>query len=293
MEFFNTLYGKHYKKLVLFGLLLLLTSLTLLTINYARTGDIIKKDVSLQGGTTATIYSDQKMDNLEQFLKEKFPKSEIVVRQLTEIGSDKQLGVIIEATEAKGDELKQALEQQYSLELTQDNFSVEEVGTALGESFYRQMMVAMGIAFLLMSIVVFIIFRNLVPSVAVIITALTDITTTIVILNIMGMRISSAGVAALLMLIGYSIDTDMLLTTKALKRHEGTTITRMKSAIITGMMMTATTLVAMLVALPITQSQVIKQMFTIILIGLVIDIIITYTFNAGALVWYLKKKQVE
>lgn len=288
----KNIYNKYYKILVLIPLIILALDIAIIGMNYSKTGDILNKDVSLKGGTTATIYTEQKFEGLESFLKQKFPLSDIQARELTEFGTDKTTGMIIEATQIKSDELKTAIESQYNIKLTQDIFSIEEVGSSLGESFYRQMMVAMALAFLFMSITVFIIFRNFVPSIAVVMTALVDIVTTLAIINITGMKISTAGIAALLMLIGYSIDTDMLLTTKMLKRKEsGTTLERLKGAITTGIMMTVATLVALAVALPLSQSQIIQQMFTILIIGLVVDIFATYCFNAGLLVWYLKKRQ--
>ncbi|MFH0752326.1 MAG: MMPL family transporter [archaeon] len=289
---FKSLYSKHYKKLVFIPLLFLLFDLIIISGTYMETGDFINKDVSLQGGTTATIYSDAEFQNIQTVLKNNFPESDVIIRDLTEFGTEKRIGIIIEATHLKSNELQLVIEEEYDMMLTPEIFSVEEVGSALGESFYKQMLVAMGLAFLFMSIVVLIIFRSLIPSFAVVLTALTDIITTIAIIDLLGIKISAAGIAALLMLIGYSIDTDMLLTTKMLKRKdEGTTYARLKTAITTGLTMTITTLVALLVALPISQSQVLKQMFTIIIIGLIVDVFMTYCFNAGILVWYLKKKQ--
>lgn len=284
-------YNKNYKKLIFIPLLFLIFDLIIIGGNYMETGDFISKDVSLEGGTTATIYSDREFTDLQGVLETNFPESDIMVRDLAEFGTEKRIGVIIEATQLKSDELQTAIEQEYNIELTSDIFSVEEVGSALGESFYKQMVIAMALAFLFMSIIVLIIFRKAIPSIAVVVTALTDILTTVAVIDILGMKISAAGIAALLMLIGYSIDTDMLLTTKMLRRtEEGTTHTRLKGAMTTGLTMTITTLAALSIALLITQSLVLKQMFTIIIIGLIIDVFVTYSFNGGILVWYLKRK---
>jgi preprotein translocase subunit SecF len=57
--------------------------------------------------------------------------------------------------------------------------------------------------------------------------------------------------------------------------------------------MSATSFVALGIAYFLASSFVLKQMFLIILIGLLFDIIMTYAMNAGILIWYLKKKKVE
>ena len=80
-----------------------------------------------------------------------------------------------------------------------------------------QVYFALAFAFLFMSITVFIIFRNLVPSLAVIAAALCDIIIAVGGMSLFGIPLSVATVGALLMLIGYSVDTDILLTTRVLK----------------------------------------------------------------------------
>ena len=142
-----------------------------------------------------------------------------------------------------------------------------------------------------MAIVVILYFRVWVPSLAVILAAFSDITVTLAIFNLTGIKLSTAGIAAFLMLIGYSVDTDVLLTTRLLKRADGSVMDRIYGAIKTGMTMTTTTLVAVLVALFLVQSEVIKQIMIILFIGLLVDMIMTWIQNVGILRLYLEKKQ--
>ena len=81
-----------------------------------------------------------------------------------------------------------------------------------------------------MSIVIFFLFRTFVPSIAVIFAAFADIVMPLALIDFIGLRVSTAGIAAFLMLIGYSVDTDILLTTRALKKHEGTVNERIYGA---------------------------------------------------------------
>jgi len=141
-----------------------------------------------------------------------------------------------------------------------------------------------------MSIVVFLYFRTFVPSAAVILAAFSDIVVTLAIVNFLGVKISAAGIAAFLMLIGYSVDTDILLSTRLLKRKEGTEMERIYGAINTGFTMTLTTLVAVVIGLFFTQSDVIRQIMIILLIGLLVDMINTWIQNVGILRLYLERK---
>lgn len=147
------------------------------------------------------------------------------------------------------------------------------------------------IAYILGPVLIIIYTMNSIPSIAVILCAFSDITVTLAAVNLIGMRISTAGIAAFLMLIGYSVDTDILLTTRLLKRKEGTNIDKIFGAFKTGIMMTLTTLAAVTLSLIFTGSDTIAQIMTIVLIGLVCDVIFTWLQNAGILLAYLEKKK--
>jgi len=93
------------------------------------------------------------------------------------------------------------------------------------------------------------------------------------------------------MLIGYSVDTDILLSTRVLKRKEGSIMDRVYNAMRTGLTMSATTLSAVLVALIFVQSEIVKQIMIILFIGLLVDLIMTWIQNVGILRIYLEKKR--
>jgi preprotein translocase subunit SecF len=144
--------------------------------------------------------------------------------------------------------------------------------------------VLIGIALLYMYI------RFSIPSTAVILAAFSTIIFTIAVLDIMQMRVSTAGIAAFLMLIGYSVDTDILLSTRVLKSSVGTVYERIISTMKTGLTMTGTTFLAALVSLIFTQSSVIREIMTIIVIGIIADIFKTWIQNSGILRLYLEHK---
>jgi len=146
------------------------------------------------------------------------------------------------------------------------------------------------LAFLFMGIVVLITFRLPAPSLAVILAAASDIIVTLAVVNLLEIKLSKAGIVAFLMLIGYSVDTDILLSTKVLKHKRGTIMDRIYSSMKTGFTMTFTTMGAVAVALFVATSETIIQIMTILLIGLIVDIPMTYLQNTAILRWYLEKK---
>jgi len=166
----------------------------------------------------------------------------------------------------------------------------------LSKQSLTQVYYAIGFAFLFMSITVFIIFRNFVPSMAVILAAFCDIVIAIGGMSIFGIPLSLASVGALLMLIGYSVDTDILLTTRVLKRREGTINERAKDAMTTGFTMAAAAIGSMLALYLVVRflmpyAQVLDQIAAVLVIGLIADVLATWLMNLGVLRWYMEGRR--
>ena len=282
-------YDKYYKLIMLIPVILLILGVGYLYFFSQQNGDIIKKDISLTGGTSIEIYAKLDIPALKSELEKNF--KEVSVREVSDILSGEQIAVIIETT-SDVSEVKPFLEDYLGYELNQDNSSIEFTGSSLSGSFYNQLRSAILISFIFMSLVVFAIFRTPIPSMAVIFAAFTDIMLTIVTADLLGISVSTAGIVAILMLIGYSVDTDILLTTRVLKRKDERVNTRIFGAFKTGITMTLTSIVVVIIGLILTSSlsKVFSQIFTVVSIGLVFDIITTWLFNAGLIKWYVERK---
>ncbi|HLD42941.1 MAG TPA: hypothetical protein VJB08_03055 [Candidatus Nanoarchaeia archaeon] len=272
--------------------ILLLIALIQIGLQFSQTGEILHRGVSLRGGFTVTVPTNQEfsIDEIQDSISRAIAY-EVSVRRLSAAGA--QLGYIIESSvdpekEGNLELLLAAIER--NLNMNRDAFSVEIIGSSLGSAFFKQALKAMLIAFVLMSIVVAIYFRTFVPSLAVILAAFSDIVITMSITNILGMKIGTAGIAAFLMLIGYSVDTDILLTTRVMRRQQGSVMDRILGAMKTGSTLSLTTLAAAIAGLAFSQSEVIRQIMVIIIIGLVVDFIATWLQNAAIISMYMKKR---
>lgn len=331
----KNIYEKKYKVLLIIPFLMLMLAVGQIIFQTGTTGDFINKGVSLKGGITLTVNKVADISDIKSNLLNAFPQADINVRALSQTGT--QVGVLIEASDIESDELLNQVKSYFG-ELKTKDYSIESMGSSLGESFFRETFKALIMAFLFMGLVVFLYFsesimskliatvlslfaillvyaassiilyivaalfvialfvtyiKYSIPSVAVILAAFSDIIVTMSIVNLTGMKLSTAGVAAFLMLIGYSVDTDILLSTKVLKRKGGKVVDRIYSAMSTGITMSITTLVALVVAIMFTQSDVLKQIMIILIIGLVVDLVNTWIQNAGIIRLYLEKKGRE
>lgn len=285
-------YEQKYKLLLIIPFLILFLAFVQIGMQYSLTGDFVNKGISLKGGSSITVPYKANINpqTLQATLQNQFPLADISVRTISATGQT--IGITIDADAQEEKEIESLLQAiQKQTNTPKEQISVEVVGSSLGESFFKQTIFALIIAFVLMGIVVFIYFRTLAPSLAVMLAASSDIVVTLAVFNLTGIKLSTAGIAAFLMLIGYSVDTDILLSSRVLKRKEGSVMDRIYGAMKTGLTMSATTLTAIAISLIFVQSEVIKQIMIILFIGLLVDLIMTWIQNTGILRLYLERKK--
>jgi len=283
------IYEEQYKKLLFIPFVLLFLAFVVISVNVIKTGEVIDKGISLEGGTSVTIQASQESDMslLEKKLNEKFPDSEIKVVTVTR--TNQQESIVVETTPLSEKELVDFLKE--NVPGMDDNYSIETIGPSLGTSFFRQTLIAIAIAFVFMSIVVFMYFRTFAPSSAVILAAFTDMVVTLAVLIVLNIKLTTASVAAFLMVIGYSVDTDVLLCVRLLKRKYGTVFSRTLSSMGTGLLMSLTTLTAVTIAFVFSQAPVIRQIMIVLIIALIVDLFTTWFGTAGIVRWYLERKK--
>ncbi|MFQ5815140.1 MAG: protein translocase subunit SecF [Candidatus Hydrothermarchaeaceae archaeon] len=265
---------------------MVLISLLIVYINYNAA--TIPLSIELKGGTLVTAYHVPRSADLEDALEERF-NTDFKVGVIREI-SGAELGRTIETNNYLGGTSKENIKS--FLEgwgVAPEDIAIRSVGPSISARFLREAIKAVLFAFLFMAIVVFIRFRTFVPSMAVVLSAFSDIVTTLAMMVLLGIELSPGTFVALLLLIGYSVDTDILLTTRLLVRKTGTFEERLSGAMKTGLTMNATTMAAVLVILLASTSVILKEIAVVILIGLMVDLINTWIQNAGILHWYVTR----
>ncbi len=167
-----------------------------------------------------------------------------------------------------------------------------EVAATLGDDFYKSSTQVGIIAFILLIIVILLFFREIVPSALIIFSAIFDVFAALAGMALLGLPLNLTTIPALLMLVGYSVDTDILLSTKLLKEKRNP-VSAANVSMRTGLTMTFTTIFTIIVMLIIsyyTQMLVIFEIATVLLCGLVGDLFSTWLFNAPTLIMYVNKK---
>jgi len=254
-------------------------------------GSPVELGVEFKGGTVVIFDSLKTPDELKAEFQG-YP-----VTQAREYGGqERKLVQFGTMTESVHGELTRKVNSEYA------NPEIKQMGEVISKPLQDQAVRAIILSFLGMAIVVYIIFRSFIPSMAVVISAFADIVFAAAMMNVFGVLLSLGTVAGLLMLIGYSVDTDILLTTRLLKR-KGELNDKIKGAMLTGLTMTFTTLAA-LVALYLVSSgsyiissftriDIIRDISMVLIFGLIADIVNTWTTNLGILKWYMEKGKVK
>jgi preprotein translocase subunit SecF len=254
----------------------------------------LKQSIDVSGGTEITITAPNNV-NIDE-LKKLLPDGVEVKESSSATGT---LIIINAGENVNTEKIDEALKKYFNVDdLNELQYSQKQIGASLSKNFWNQGFKAIGFAFLFMAIVVYVVFRTPVPSGAVVLAAISDIIMAVGGMSLFGIPVSTATVAALLMLLGYSVDTDIMLTTRVLKRRMGSLDERIKSAMKTGVTMSITTIIAMLVLYLVVcyivpAAEILKNISAVILFGLTADLMTTWLTNVGILKYYVleyKKK---
>ncbi|VVB68554.1 Protein-export membrane protein SecF [Candidatus Norongarragalina meridionalis] len=214
------------------------------------------------------------------------------------VGTDPHAAVTIaeNAVNQASGSYREGLIAAVSAAMPVKSYSFKEIGSSLSKFFFTKVMDVILYSFLLSAIVVFAVFRSAVPSFAVLFGAAADISITAGAMTLFGVPLTLASFAALLMLIGFSLDTDILLTTKVITRKEGVPAERAFEAMHTGFMMNLSTIAAfgvlMLLAMML-QIPTYYQIGAVAVIGAFADFAATWCVNAVMVLWYVERKEAK
>jgi len=258
----------------------LLIASSFLVYNTITTGSPIKRDIELTGGKLISMTLDSTPDTNK--LSQQIPGA--TFKTVTGLKTTLLVETDVSANTTE------IVNKLKDLGISGE-YDIKEIGPSLGEVFWKQAQIAFIAAFIIMAIVVFLLFRSFAPSMAVILACITDIVISMFGMTLLGIELSLPTLAALLMLIGYSVDTDIVLTTEMLKRKEESVEKRIKTAMKTGVTMTACAIAALVAMYFVSGSHVLQEMALVLIVGLLIDLPATWLTNTGILRWYLERQE--
>lgn len=284
---FNQMYDS-YDTYLYIPAILVVAALTILGGNLALNGQLVNLGTDFTGGTEITYavggqFSPQEVE--ASFANNGRPGAD-ATRQTT--GNTTRLLVELPPPQLEREEARQVLTDA-GLQAEVESF--RSINASVSEEFFTQAGIAFGLAFSVMSVVIFVAFRDAIPSLAVVFAATADIVFALAGMALFGIPLTLGTLAALLMLIGYSVDTDIVLSTRVLKRERGSLKSRIWSSIKTGTTMSsggiAGFLLLYLVSLALVGPSELSNIAAVMVIGLTADMPITWLGNAIVLKKYV------
>ncbi len=221
---------------------------------------------------------------------------EIAVENL--LSGDANIEIIENGLDIKTDNVLGDVEKLLVKEMFSDQFGISEnavtietMGPTITGLYSEQARNAMIGAFVAMGVIIFVAFRRRITVGAILLAVGLDMLGVFGCMALFRVELSLASVAGLLMLIGYAVDTNILLTTRVLKRVGGEPKEQVIDAMRTGLMMSGSTLIPLLALNLFTTAPQLYQLTAVLIFGIIIDIFNTWFLNAAVISRYAERQR--
>jgi len=270
------------RQLVAIPIAVLVLALAIILGWYLVTGAPANLGLAFTGGVELRVADDG--GNVEERIETGFDRQPDSVRS---IPADDVYVVTFRAADEDPEGLAEELGQQAD-DAGLTTTAIDQVSPSFASDTARTAIFGVALAFLGMSVLVFAMFRSFVPSIAVVASAFSDLVIPVAGMNLLGIQMTLGTIAALLMIIGYSVDSDILLNNSVLRRT-GDFYESVSRAMRTGITMTLTSMAAMIVMAIVATVfgvDLLRNIGVILAVGLCADLMNTYLLNVSLLRWY-------
>ncbi|MEM4390502.1 MAG: hypothetical protein QXX06_01415 [Candidatus Diapherotrites archaeon] len=189
--------------------------------------------------------------------------------------------------------LQQIIKETYGLQ-SDLKYQKTQVGPTLGKEFYNASLAALFLGLLFLSIVIIIYFREILTAATIIAAAIFNILGSLALMSIFGINVSLTTIPALLMIIGYSVDSEIVVSARVLKRKEESARKRLLDSIKTILTMSFTAIAAvtsLVVFSYFSQISVLFEISIVLLFGLLADILSSTMLNAPFILAKAEKEE--
>ncbi|MEM2265585.1 MAG: MMPL family transporter [Candidatus Hadarchaeales archaeon] len=186
--------------------------------------------------------------------------------------------------------LRRALADE--LGISENQVVVYNMGSILTSLSKKQARNALLVAPLFMILIVFLNFRSLRAGGGIVGTVWLNVFDALGCMSLLGVELSIGSMAGLLMLLGYSDDTNVLLVTAVEKGVGGSPRERAATAMRTGLLVNGTTFLVLLFVNLFTTSKLVDELTFPLLTGMVFDAVNTWFLNAALVLRKRERREV-
>jgi len=171
------------------------------------------------------------------------------------------------------------------------SITIEPIGPAVSGLQSEQMLYSIIAAFIVIGIITFIIFRRRVVSMTILLVIGLDIICVLGYMALFRVPLSLTSILVIVMLVGYAIDTNILLAYRVLKRVGGEPRKQVAASLNTGLMMGVLLAVVLLSLNIITSAMQLNVLTAMLIFGIAINIFNTWFLGAGILLRHAERQQ--
>ncbi|MFZ8855980.1 MAG: hypothetical protein ACO2OX_02155, partial [Candidatus Nanopusillus sp.] len=205
----------NYKKFLLISILLFAIFTGTILFNYFKYGYIINKSITISGGYVTLINNNYNLTNTEiQNILNQMNITDYVLY------STSNIIYIASRDQINGTLLISLLNQYYNISIQPSDISIQQYSSIVGDLIFNQFLFFVILTMILASFVIFIAFRVSNTTLNIISTILFDVIGLLAILSITKYPIGANGFIAMLMILGFAIDNNVVLSTNMIKEKD-------------------------------------------------------------------------
>jgi len=278
----------NYKKFLLLSISLFAIFIGIILFNYFKYGYIINKSITISGGYVTLINNNYNLTNTEiQNILNQMNITDYVLYSTPNI-------IYIESRDQiNGTLLINLLNQYYNISIQPSDISIQQYSSLVGDLIFNQFLFFVILAMILAAFVIFIAFRVSNTTLNIISTILFDIIGLLAILSITKYPIGANGFIAMLMILGFAIDNNVVLSTNMIKEKDKTFIERVKMSFRVGMLMEIIALYTLLLLYFIVPDPSVNEFAFVLSTATILDLIYYLIGNIPLYKYFEAKKEQE
>ncbi|KXA89504.1 hypothetical protein AKJ57_05235 [candidate division MSBL1 archaeon SCGC-AAA259A05] len=246
--------------------------------------------MEFSGGTYIEISNIKNIpsstSDVEHYLEDTFG-GEVKVYQTGDNQLEIETSLVLE--EEDQNELQTGLNNEFGIS---GDYSIPRQMESGITSLYRhQAQLAVIAAAIIMGVILFLAFRGLTIALSILSIIGLDALGIFGCMTLLEIPLSLTSMAGILLIFGYAVNTNVLLSTRVLKRFGGTVRERAADAMRTGVAMSATSATALIALNIVATPSALKQLSAVIVIGILVDMMNTWFLNSGIIMRHAKGKK--
>jgi len=278
----------NYKKFLMISMVIFVIFVGTILFNYFKYGYIINKSITISGGYVTLINNNYHITNPEiQNTLNQMNITDYVLYStpnIIYIESGKQINETL---------LINLLNQDYNISLLSTDISIQHYSSLVGNLIFNQFLFFVILAMVLTAFVIFIAFRASKITLNIISTILFDIIGLLAILSITKYPIGANGFIGMLMILGFAIDNNVVLSTNIVKEKEKPFIERVRMSFRVGMLMEVIALYTLLLLYFIVPEPSVDEFAFVLSVAIILDLLYYLIGNIPLYKYFEAKKEQE